>query len=178
MTNKKKGATKPTSKSKTTSKVVKKITEKPVEKDLLDLVDNTNKKMEKNDIKQKIDLLTADLDDITSNKTKKVEEVKVEESTEKPKQAGNAWLEEQIDGLTAEVAEYERKYLEMKADYDKLFQSKSNQTSDPNVNAKIIQLYRELADNYNGRNATGKRWENVKIEYLLNKLKTAFDFIK
>lgn len=173
MANKKKSTN-----SKTTSKVVKKSTKKPVEKDLLDLVDNTNKKMEKDDIKQKIDLLTADLDDITSNKTKKVEEVKVGESTEKPKQAGNAWLEEQIEGLTAEVAEYERKYLEMKADYEKLFQSKSNQTSDPNVNDKIIRLYRELSDNYNGRNALGKRWENVRIEYLLNKLKTDFDFIK
>lgn len=73
---------KPTEKPKTTSKEVKKTTKKPVEKELLDLVDNTNKKMEKDDIKQKIDLLTADLDDITSNKTKK--EVKVEESTEKP----------------------------------------------------------------------------------------------
>ena len=175
MANKKKSTTKPT--RKTTSKVVKKTTEKPVEKDLLDLVDNTNKKMEKDDIKEKIDLLTADLDDITSNKTKKVEEVK-EKSSEVAKKVGNAWLEEQIEGLTAEVAEYERKYLEMKADYDKLFQSKSNQTSDLNVNNKIIQLYRELADNYNGRNAVGKRWENVKIEYLLTKLKKDFNFIK
>ena len=50
MTNKKKSTTKPT--RKTTSKVVKKTTEKPVEKDLLDLVDNTNKKMEKDDIKE------------------------------------------------------------------------------------------------------------------------------
>lgn len=175
MANKKKSTTKPT--RKTTSKVVKKTTEKPVEKDLLDLVDNTNKKMGKDDIKQKIDLLTADLDDITSNKTKKVEEAK-EKSSEVAKKVGNAWLEEQIEGLTAEVAKYERKYLEMKADYEKLFQSKLNQTSDPNVNDKIIQLYRELADNYNGRNATGTRWENVKIEYLLNKLKTDFNFIK
>jgi len=175
MANKKKSTTKPT--KKTTSKVVKKTTEKPVEKDLLDLVDNTNKKMGKDDIKQKIDLLTADLDDITSNKTKKVEEVK-EESSEVAKKVGNAWLEEQIEGLTAEVAEYERKYLEMKADYEKLFQSKSNQTSNPNVNDKIIQLYRELFDNYNGRNATGQRWENVRIEYLLKKLKTDFNFIK
>lgn len=175
MANKKKSTTKPT--RKTTSKVVKKTTEKPVEKDLLDLVDNTNKKMGKDDIKQKIDLLTADLDDITSNKTKKVEEVK-EKSSEVTKKVGNAWLEEQIEGLTAEVAEYERKYLEMKADYEKLFQSKSNQTSDPNVNDKIIQLYRELSDNYNGRNATGQRWENVRIEYLLKKLKTDFNFIK
>lgn len=172
MANKKKSTTKP----KTTSKVVKKSTKKPVEKDLLDIVDNTNKKMGKDDIKQKIDLLTADLDDITSNKTKKVEEVKGE--SEVAKKVGNAWLEEQIEGLTAEVAEYERKYLEMKADYEKLFQSKSNQTSDPNVNDKIIRLYRELSDNYNGRNALGKRWENVRIEYLLNKLKTDFDFIK
>src|SRR5690554_4902019 len=117
MANKKKST-----KSKTTSKVVKKPTEKVVEKDLLNLVDNTNKKMGKDDIKQKIDLLTADLDDITSNKTKKVEDVK-EESSEATKKVGNAWLEEQIEGLTAEVAEYERKYLEMKADYDKLFQS-------------------------------------------------------
>lgn len=173
MANKKKSTTKP----KTTSKVVKKSTKKPVEKDLLDIVDNTNKKMGKDDIKQKIDLLTADLDDITSNKTKKVEDVK-DESSEVAKKVGNAWLEEQIEGLTAEVAEYERKYLEMKADYEKLFQSKSNQTSDPNVNDKIIRLYRELSDNYNGRNALGKRWENVRIEYLLNKLKTDFDFIK
>jgi hypothetical protein len=175
MANKKKSTTKPT--RKTTSKVVKKTTEKPVEKDLLDLVDNTNKKMGKDDIKQKIDLLTADLDDITSNKTKKVEEAK-EKSSEVAKKVGNAWLEEQIEGLTAEVAKYERKYLEMKADYEKLLQSKLNQTSDPNVNDKIIQLYRELADNYNGRNATRQRWENVRIDYLLNKLKTNFDFIK
>lgn len=175
MVNKKKSTTKPT--RKTTSKVVKKTTKKPVEKDLLDLVDNTNKKMGKDDIKQKIDLLTADLDDITSNKTKKVEEAK-EKSSEVTQKVGNAWLEEQIEGLTAEVAKYERKYLEMKADYEKLLQSKLNQTSDPNVNDKIIQLYRELADNYNGRNATRQRWENVRIDYLLNKLKTDFDFIK
>lgn len=172
MANKKKSTN-----SKTTSKVVKKSTKKPVEKDLLNLVDNTNEKMGKDDIKQKIDLLTADLDDITSNKTKKVEEAK-EKSSEVTKKVGNAWLEEQIEGLTAEVAKYERKYLEMKADYEKLFQSKSNQTPDPNVNDKIIQLYRELADNYYGRNATGQRWENVRIEYLLNKLKTDFNFIK
>ena len=66
----------------------------------MDLVDNTNKKMGKDDIKQKIDLLTADLDDITSNKTKKVEEANAN-----PKSWPAVGL--MIEGLTARPGKFE-----------------------------------------------------------------------
>ena len=174
-TTNKKGKKPKTEKSKT---IKKKVVD---EKKLLEMIDN-NKKMEKDDLNEKVELLTADLDDIISDKTKKDTVVETKKDI-KTKKVGVEWLEEQIEGLTKEVADYEEKYLKLKNKHDELLLNKDikpqqiTKQVDPNIKKKIISIYNELLNSYTGKNPSNKKWTNVRIDYLLNKFKDTFDFI-
>lgn len=148
-----------------------------------------NDNMDKKEIEEKIELMTSDIDNIikSSSKNKKDEETILEISDKegafnKPKEI--EWLQEQIDGLTKINTEYENKYIKLKEEYDLLL-DKVNKNTNNNFNSKdisnikrgVIEIYTELLNNYTGKNSTNKRWTTVKIEYLLNKFKSKFNFI-
>lgn len=148
-----------------------------------------NDNMDKKEIEEKIELMTLDIDNIikSSSKNKKDEETILEISDKegafnKPKEI--EWLQEQIDGLTKINTEYENKYIKLKEEYDLLL-DKVNKNTNNNFNSKdisnikrgVIEIYTELLNNYTGKNSTNKRWTTVKIEYLLNKFKSKFNFI-
>lgn len=148
-----------------------------------------NDNMDKKEIEEKIELMTLDIDNIikSSSKNKKDEETILEISDKegafnKPKEI--EWLQEQIDGLTKINTEYENKYIKLKEEYDLLL-DKVNKNTNNNFNSKdisnikrgVIEIYTELLNNYTGKNSTNKRWTTVKIEYLLNKFKSKFNFV-
>ena len=161
---------------KTVNKPVNK--KKPTEKKTV-VINKKNDIMEKNDIKEKIEFLTSDLDEITTEKKEIVEtpEVKIPQSKSDKTQV--QWLEEQIDGLRLENEKYESKYLEMKSKYEQMAKQPvkeiNNKQTDLQLKKSVIDIYNELLGNYNGKN--GQKWTTVRIDYMLKKFKTKFNFI-
>lgn len=142
----------------------------------------TEKSMEKDkiyDLDKKFNELASDFDTVLElakpkQKEKSKEEVLTQEVNVTNK-TNVEWLEEQIVNLTQEVTKYENLYLDMKKKYENVQPPK--QTVDVDVKRKLIKIYKELNDNYTGNNPSGKRWENVRIMYILQKLKESFDFL-
>lgn len=153
--------------------------------------DVKNKEMDKDKINEKVELLTSDFEDIYPLKGDE-DKKSTEDSKPTPqvkKNDGNAieWLESQVESLTNLNKKYEDEIIEHKKEIDRLKLSKSNSIqTNPNNRSKpdsieikrgVIDIYRELNNNYTGNNSTRKKWSRVKIDYLLDRFRKTFDFI-
>lgn len=145
---------------------------------------NDNKNMDKKEIDEKVNEITSDIDEFLNEKNKP--QIKQSSSKTTSNDDTIKWLQEQIEGLTKLNEEYENKYIDMKSKYDKLYeQMNSGQSNQKNVSNDeflklkkgILAIYNELVSNYTGNNNTGKKWEQVKIKYLLDKFKKNFNFV-
>lgn len=146
------------------------------EKKNLKEVKSKNKKdvvSKEKSIKDKVNELTSDLDLLT--KPIKVESI-IDETKPVTKVDDNSvkWLEEEIDRLVAENKKFEQELMK----HSLKVNNPNSNIVDNDIQNKIIKIYKELYNNLNGLNESGVSWKDVKIEYLLNKFRVEFPFIR
>jgi len=128
----------------------------------------------KEEIKNKAAALVADLDVLDNKKGDKLEKATQEK-------VGN-WLEEQVNGLTIENERLENELTKKTDDYNKLYDSfqavKANSpATDDEIKANIKRIFKELEDNYLGRNQVRTRYLKADIKILLDKFLRYFPFL-
>lgn len=117
------------------------------------------------------------------NKGKKVEVVDVVETATEKK--GTDWLEKQVDALSAENEKLTATVESVKADYEKLHNEYMNLKSSPDnpmgieeLQRGIMTIFKDLENNFLGRNAQRVRYYDANIKKLLDKFVGTFKFLQ
>lgn len=108
-------------------------------------------------------------------------------STELEKLKGSEWLEEQVSILTEENEKLKKESEEAKINYKKLYEkyqslksgnldSEDNMVPDSELTNNVKYIFNELQKNMLGHNKQRKRYEDVKIAYVLKNFLELFPF--
>ena len=119
---------------------------------------------------EKIDNLLKDTIGLTKEEPKDAVEESVQEK-------GNDWLADQVTALTTENEQLKEDLKKAFIDIEKLRNAPDAPADVEQIKAGVAKIFRDLEDNYLGRNQTRTRYVDAKIKILLDKFVGTFPFL-
>jgi len=104
---------------------------------------------------------------------------------ESEKESGNTWLESQVISLSEENETLKKELVMYKEQYNVLLQNRPVEEpmmfispDEENIKREVMNLFRELENQYFGKNPQKQVYKLVKVEHLLTRMNSMFPFLR